>query len=71
MKKNRHLKKIRSLQRRIEELETICAEAYQVVGSLADDAGRFQEDDVEKILDHLSQMKIIHPDVLPWKSQKG
>jgi hypothetical protein len=44
---------------RIEELETICAEAYQVVGLLSD----FLPD--AKLLDNLSQQKLVHTDVLP------
>jgi len=45
---------------RIEELETICAEAYQVVGLFSD----FLPD--AKLLDNLSQQKLVHTDVLPF-----
>jgi hypothetical protein len=44
---------------RIEELETICAEAYQVIGAFSD----FLPD--AKLLDNLSQQKLVHKDVLP------
>lgn len=52
---------LQSQSARIEELETICAEAYQVVGQFSDmlpDA---------KILDNLSQQRLVHKDVLPFK----
>ncbi|EPT1451852.1 hypothetical protein ACVOZ6_003440 [Escherichia coli] len=52
---------------RIDELETICAEAYQVIGALACHAGVFETcEGVEKILDNLSQARIVHDDVLPF-----
>jgi hypothetical protein len=50
---------------RIEELETICAEAYQVVGLLSD----FLPD--AKLLDNLSQQKLVHTDVLPCGVSSG
>lgn len=52
----------------IEKLQRICAEAYQVVGILADDAGRFHEDAVERVLDNLSEQALIHDNVLPFPS---
>jgi hypothetical protein len=51
----------------IEELARICAEAYQVVGVLADDCGRFGGGDIEHVLDNLSQQRLVHEDVLPFK----
>lgn len=56
----------RKLLRRIAELKTVCAEAYQVVGTLADDAGRFSDPAVVKALDNLSAMRLQHDDVLPF-----
>jgi hypothetical protein len=56
---------------RINELEMICAEAYQVVGTLLDDCGRFGDEDGDKILDNLSQHRMIHQDVLPFASKRG
>lgn len=50
------------------EAEQVCAEAYQVVGSLLSDLGKFDTDEAEKILDNLSQAKMVHKDVLPWPS---
>lgn len=50
------------------EAEQVCAEAYQVVGSLLSDLGKFDTDEAEKILDNLSQAKLVHKDVLPWPS---
>jgi hypothetical protein len=50
------------------EAEQVCAEAYQVVGSLLSDLGRFDTPEAEKILDNLSQAKMVHKDVLPWPS---
>lgn len=45
---------------RIEELERLCAEAYQVIGCFSD----YLPD--AKILDNLSQAKLVHDDVLPF-----
>lgn len=51
----------------IAELEEICAEAYQVVGVLADRAGVFETSmAVSKVLDNLSEAKMIHKDILPF-----
>lgn len=61
------LMNIGSLQQRIAELETVCAESYQVVGALADAAGVFEaSDEVSKALDNLSAAKLVHKDVLPF-----
>ncbi|EIW6162734.1 hypothetical protein MF451_003731 [Salmonella enterica subsp. enterica serovar Saintpaul] len=52
---------------RILELEEICAEAYQCVGVLADAAGVFETSEkVEKLLDNLSQARLVHKDILPF-----
>lgn len=59
---DRHL----SAQERIAELEVLCAEAYQVIGILADEAGVFNTLPVIKILDNLSASQMIHKDVLPF-----
>ena len=54
-------------KKRIAELETVCAESYQVVGALADAAGVFEtSDEVSKALDNLSAAKLVHEDVLPF-----
>lgn len=56
---------------RIEELEVLCAETYQVVGVLASEADRLDTCDATlKVLDNLSAMKRVHTDVLPFKSGK-
>ncbi len=47
-------------------LSTVCAEAYQVVGVMADALGVFGDAAVQKVLDNLSQQKLIHRDVLPF-----
>jgi hypothetical protein len=54
-----------------EELERICAEAYQVVGSLLSDLGKFDTPEAGKILDNLSQCRLVHDDVLPWPSYES
>lgn len=54
----------------LEELKDVCAEAYQVVGSLASDLGVFNHSKVQKVLDNLSLEKLSHHDVLPWPSFK-
>ncbi|HFQ9792182.1 TPA: DUF551 domain-containing protein, partial [Escherichia coli] len=45
---------------------TVCAEAYQVVGVMADALGVFGDAAVQKVLDNLSQQKLVHRDVLPF-----
>ncbi|EJG4637425.1 DUF550 domain-containing protein [Escherichia coli] len=47
-------------------LSTVCAEAYQVVGVMADAIGVFGDAAVQKVLDNLSQQKLVHRDVLPF-----
>ena len=51
---------------RAQELERICAEAYQAVGILADEAGRFNDASVTKVMDNLSRQELLHEDVLPF-----
>lgn len=51
---------------RIAELEQVCAELYQVIGSLADHANCFDHPDVQRALDNASQARLIHRDLLPW-----
>ena len=50
------------------EAAEVCGEAYQVVGSLLDDLGVFNTPQAEKVLDNLSQHRMVHKDVLPWPS---
>lgn len=60
-----------SRQQALEELEQaqmVLGEAYQVVGSMLSDLGQFETDRAEHILDNLSQMRMVHDDVLPWPS---
>ncbi|MEX3160423.1 dATP/dGTP pyrophosphohydrolase domain-containing protein [Escherichia coli] len=47
-------------------LSTVCAEAYQVVEVMADALGVFGDAAVQKVLDNLSQQKLVHRDVLPF-----
>ena len=54
------------LRSKEEELGTICAESYQVVGALAVAAGVFNELPVIKALDNLSAQVLVHTDVLPF-----
>ena len=52
---------------RIAELEWICAELYQVIGSLADHAGCFDHPDVQAALDNASKAQASsHRNLLPW-----
>lgn len=54
---------------RIEELETVCGELYQVVGVLSskhDDC--FDHPDVIKALDNASDNALTHKDLLPFPS---
>jgi len=51
--------------------EQVCAEAYQVAGSLLSDLGRFNTLEARKIMDNLSAAKRVHADVLPWLSYEA
>jgi|GEM_PF-4034215 len=51
--------------------QMVCAEAYQVVGSLLSDLGQFDTAHGEKILDNLSDHRLVHDNVLPWPSFEG
>lgn len=55
---------------RIDELERILAEAYLVVGSLAEASGLFESPEVQKVLDNLSQQRLVHDDVLPFQASE-
>lgn len=52
---------------RIIELERICSESCQVVATLASQMGMFEHIEVQRALDNLSEKKIRHPDVLPFR----
>lgn len=51
-----------------EQMEMVLAQAYQVVGSLLEDVGAFDTEEATKILDNLSQMRLVHQNLLPWPS---
>ena len=53
----------------LDEVKTVCAQAYQVVGILLSEAGRFDSPEAEKILDNLGEQRLRHTDVLPWESK--
>lgn len=55
-------------QQEPSEAEMVCAEAYQVVGCLLSDLGLFETEPARKILDNLSEARMVHQDVLPWES---
>jgi hypothetical protein len=59
-----------ALRAEIERLRGECAEAYQIVGALADVAGAFETDAVVRILDNLMAAAVgtprKHEDVLPF-----
>lgn len=57
------------MQERIDELERLLAEAYQVVSVLAEDAGRWSDTDVQQMMDNLAEMKFVHENVLPFESK--
>jgi exonuclease VII small subunit len=48
---------------------TVCAELYQVIGSLAEEFGVFDHPDVQRALDNASAHKLVHRDLLPWPKQ--
>lgn len=51
----------------IELLRRICAEAYQCVGYLSEECGASDDEHVIKLMDNLSQMKLVHEDLLPFQ----
>lgn len=67
--KKRELRKLIKKQRaRLKELVKLSYETYQVVGVLAEEAGRFDGEDVERVLDNLSVAYRVHKNVLPFES---
>lgn len=54
---------------RIAELLDLIGEAYQVVGVLACDCGRFDDPAVVKVLDNLAAARMVHADALPFPSK--
>jgi hypothetical protein len=62
------VRRINRQERPPREAQRVCWEAYQVVGSLLSDLGIFDTPEAERILDNLSQARIVHQNVLPWPS---
>ena len=59
----------RTLKAQTELLDLI-GEAYQVVGILADECGRFDDLHVTKMMDNLAAGQMVHADVLPFPSKQ-
>jgi len=53
------------------ELLDLIGEAYQVVGILADECGRFDDPHVTKMMDNLAAARMVHADVLPFPSKQN
>ena len=53
----------------IDDLLALIGEAYQVVGILADECGRFEDPHVTKMMDNLAAGRMVHADVLPFPSK--
>ena len=53
----------------IDVLLALIGEAYQVVGILADECGRFDDPHVTKVMDNLAAGRMVHADVLPFPSK--
>ena len=72
-KKHKTRAKINRLYRRVRELEAVCGETYQVIGSLLSDVGLFGTERGDKVLDNLYEGRLVHQDVLPWDraTQRG
>lgn len=60
---------IRAQAKRVQNLEMVSAQAYQVIGILSDECGRFNDNKVVKMLDNLSDHEP-YWDVLPFPSKK-
>ena len=50
------------------ELLTLIGAAYQVIGILADECGRFDDPQRIKMMDNLAAGKMVHADVLPFQA---
>jgi hypothetical protein len=50
------------------EAAQVCAQTYQVVGSLLSDLGVLELPQSQHVMDNLSQHRLVHDDVLPWPS---
>ena len=59
---------LRRLHGENEILLRIVSECYQVIGILASECGRFDDPEVQKILDNAGSFEILHEDVLPFSS---
>jgi hypothetical protein len=62
------IRRIRRQEPPRREAELVCCEAYQVVGSLLSDLGVFDSPEGQKVLDNLSEARLVHKDILPWPS---
>ena len=51
------------------EAATVCAELYQVIGSLAGELGALDHLDVQRALANARAHKLVHRDLLPWPKQ--
>ena len=51
---------------RKDELERVCRELYQVIGSLANYAGVFDHPDVIRAMDNAADSRLTHKNLLPW-----
>lgn len=58
---------IKDLRNRIRELENVCYELYQVIGTLSEAHGNiFEDPQVQNAMDNASQAKMVHKDLLPF-----
>lgn len=55
-------------RQRIEELERVLAQTYVVAGAMVDELGIFGTPRADKLLDNLSEMRLVHDDLIPWPS---
>jgi len=60
--------RIRELEAKQQRAAKVCAELYQVIGSLAGDLGVLHHPKVVKALDNASANDMVHDDVLPFPS---
>lgn len=48
----------------------VCAEVYQIIAILLQQVGQFDSPRGQKVLDNLSQHRLVHTDLLPWEASK-
>lgn len=57
-----------TLRQQLADAQQVCADTYQIVGSLLHDLDKFNTEAAGHLLDNLMYASPIHKDLLPWPS---